>query len=187
MAAANSFRGGAMALALALVVVSVAGAARPENRRFFSYDPANDATRRAIGAVTFEFDQHLLSTHVLRIRSTEGAASAELKSAGESGLGAGGLDRATGGKPEARDLYEILAKDEGAEMIQALCPGATRAWLATERLRANRDLQVLVVGREAGAPAKLCQTLAFTYHGEWRLPPGPGVDPRTVPHPHFPY
>ena len=171
----------------AVLALAHAGLAEAENRRIFSYDPANEATRATAGPITFEFDQHILSTRVLRIRATEGQATAELKSVGEGQLGRGGLNAAAGGKPAGRDVYEILPKEEGAAMIQALCPGAQEAWLATDRLRANHDLEVLVIGRAKGAQARLCQTLEYTFHGEWRLPPGPGVDPRTVPHPHFPY
>ncbi len=171
----------------ATMLVLGAGGAHAANRRMFSYDPANEATRNLAGGLTFEFDQHLFSTHLLRIRATEGQATAELKGADEGRLGHGGLDAAAGGKPAERDLYEILPKEEGAVMIQALCPGAAQAWLAVDRLRANQDLRVLVISRAKDAPAKLCQTLDFTYHGEWRLPPGQSIDPRTVHQPHFPY
>ncbi len=176
-------------LAWAIVVFAIvqASLAHAENRRIFSYDPANPATRAAAGAITFEFDQHLFSTHVLRIRATEGQATAELKGVGEDRLGRGGLNAAAAGKPEGRDIYEIEPREDGAAMIQALCPGAQTAWLAMDRLRANQGLRVLALGRAKGGPTRLCQTLDFNFRGEWRLPPGPSIDPRTVPHPHFPY
>ncbi|MHB8530633.1 MAG: hypothetical protein ACYC8V_14130 [Caulobacteraceae bacterium] len=173
-----------LVMVLVFGTFSTAGA---ENRRIFSYDPADGPTRAAAGGLTFEFDQHLTSTRLLRVRATEGPATAELKRVGEGRLGPGGLNAAVGGKAAERDLYEIQPKEEGGAMIQALCPGAARAWLAADRLHANRDLTVLVVGAASGGPARLCRTLHFSFHGEWRLPPGPGVDPRTVRQPHFPY
>ena len=59
--------------------------------RIFSYEPTNDATRRTAGPLTFEFDQRLVFTKVLWVRSTEGRARADLKPANEGVLGRGGL------------------------------------------------------------------------------------------------
>jgi hypothetical protein len=177
---------GVVGAAVVLLLLQ-AGGAQAATRRMFSYDPANEATRNLAGGLTFEFDQHLFSTHVLRIRATEGQATAELKSVDQARLGHGGLDGVVEGKPAERDLYEILPKEEGGAMMAALCPGAQQVWLAVDRLRANRDMRVLVISRAKDAPARLCQTLDFTFRGEWRLPPGPGIDPRTVHQPTFPY
>ncbi len=176
----------ALSAVMALAAMGSITASAAE-RRIFSYDPADEATRTATGGLTFEFDQHLFSTHVLRVRATEGEATADLRSVAASTLGPGGVTAAVGQDPSEHDLYEVEPADQGEAMIQALCPGAKSAWLAFERLRANRDLHVLVIARSPDKPAKLCRSLAFTYRGEWRLPPGPGIDPRTIPTPRFPY
>jgi len=176
--------------ALSLVVAAVSMTAAPAfaaTRRFFSYDPDNAETRHVAGALTFEFDQHLLSTTVLRVRATEGEATADLKRANQSALGGGGLTALIGAAAPERDLYEVQPREEGAAMISALCPGARRAWMAFDRLKANHDMRVLVLADGPSGGARLCRTLAFAYHGEWRLPPGPPVDERRVEVPHFPY
>ena len=181
--------GVAKVLALAVAVATATGAppAWAAQRRFFSFDPADAATRAAAGALTFEFDQHLFSTHVIAIRATEGEATADLQHVGEGNLGPGGLDRAAGGHTDNRDLYRIKPDKDGGAMVSALCPGANEGWVALPRIRADRDLVMLVISRSAGAPAHLCHRFAFTFHGEWRLPPGPGVNPNSVLQPHFPY
>src|ERR1700722_2153798 len=86
---------GVVGAAVALLLLQ-AGGVQAANRRMFSYDPANEATRNLAGGLTFEFDQHLFSTHLLRIRATEGQATAELKGADEGRLGHGGLEPAGG-------------------------------------------------------------------------------------------
>ena len=101
--------------------------------RVFSYDPANDATRRVAGDLTFEFNQRLIFTTILRIRSTEGQASADLKPVDEHVLGRGGLSRLIGSHAQERDLYAVKADAEGTELIRAFCPGSTEAWLAFSR------------------------------------------------------
>lgn len=150
----------AQAIAAAGVALASAlsgGPAGAATRRMFSYDPADDATRHAAGALTFVFDQHLASTTAVSIKATEGQASAELR-------------RAPGG------LYAVSPINQGAELISALCPGSKSAWMAIPRLKANRDIQVQVLGDSpAGGQKHVCRTLAFTFHGEWRLPPGPSV------------
>ena len=151
---------------LALAAACQTGPARAATRRMFSYDPADDATRHAAGALTFVFDQHLLSTTPVSIKATEGQASAE-------------LSRAPGG------LYAVSPINQGAELIAALCPGSKRAWMAIPRLKANRDLQVQVLGDSpTGGSRHLCRTLAFTFHGEWRLPPGAAVVVQSQVHTH---
>jgi hypothetical protein len=156
----------------ALVAAAPAGAAV----RIFSYDPANDATRRIAGDLTFEFNQRLIFTTVLNIHSTEGEASADLKPADEHALGPGGLSRLIGPNAQERDLYEVAPKAEGAELIRAFCPGSHRAWLAFGRLIEGRPLRVQVIGdNPAGGPARLCHTFDFAYRGEWKLPGGNGV------------
>jgi len=178
----------ARVLLAAATVVALALPAHAAALRIFSYDPADNDTRHAAGAVTFEFNQHLVSTTVLRMLATEGQASADLKPAKEAALGRGGLSALIGtGAPE-RDLYEVQASADGPAMIAAFCPGARRAWMALGRLKANRDLRVFVLGEDApGATARLCRTLAFNFHGEWRLPPGARFDERQLERPKFPH
>ena len=146
--------------------------------RIFSYDPADALTRRVAGDLTFEFKQRLIFTTILRIRSTEGQASAELKPVDEGVLGRGGLSRLIGSNAQERDLYAVEPGADGPEMIRAFCPGSTRAWLAFGRLSSTRPLRVQVIGdNPKGGPARLCETLAFTFHGEWAARGAPTLPP----------
>ncbi len=156
--------------------------------RIFSYDPADQATRTIAGALTFEFDQRLMFTRVLRVHSTEGEASATLKPAAETVLGPGGLSRLIGEGGRERDLYEVSPTAEGEDLIHAFCPGSSRAWLAFGKLAYDRDLRVRVIGDSLdGGPAHLCQSLAFNFHGEWKVPAGQPVVDDDLPLPKFPY
>lgn len=166
--------------ALAALTLAVAGPATA-GVRIFSYDPANDVTRKVAGDLTFEFKQRLIFTTVLNIHSTEGQASADLRPADEHALGAGGLSRVIGVNAQERDLYEVEPSAEGAELIQAFCPGSRRAWMAFGRLLEGRPLRIRVVGDSpAGGPARLCHTFEFEFRGEWKLPGGPGVSPKDL-------
>jgi hypothetical protein len=155
--------------------------------RIFSYDAADDGTRHVAGDLTFQFDQRLIFTTILNIRSTEGRASADLKPADEHALGPGGLNRLIGGSAQERDLYEVKGDAEGDELVHAFCPGSRRAWLSFGRLVEGRPLRVQVIGDAAGGGAKLCHTLDFNFRGEWKLPSGPGVKPGDLKEPRFPY
>jgi hypothetical protein len=155
--------------------------------RIFSYDAANDGTRRVAGDLTFQFNQRLIFTTILNIRSTQGRASADLKPADEHALGAGGLNRLIGANAQERDLYEVKGGDQGADLVRAFCPGSSRAWLAFGRLVEGRPLRVQVIGDAPSGPAKLCHTLDFNYRGEWKLPSGLGVKPSELKEPRFPY
>ncbi|HUZ14117.1 MAG TPA: hypothetical protein VMU93_14870 [Caulobacteraceae bacterium] len=173
----------AAALALGLAGAAAAGV------RIYSYDPANALTRRTAGDLTFEFERRFIFTRVLSVRSTEGEATADLKPARETALGRGGLDGVIGRRARGRDLYEIEPAAEGADMIRAFCPGSARAWLAFGRIRQGHGLRVRVIGEAAGASrARLCATLDFTFHGEWRAAAaGQPVRPGDLLEPHFPY
>ena len=154
--------------------------------RLFSYDPADGKTRGVTGGLTFQFNQSMFGVKVTNVRATEAKATAELAPANPSSVGPGGL-AAVAGSPRG-DLYAVLPSDEGAALTSALCPGSRRAWMAIGKLKFNEDLQVFVIGdNSAGGPARLCQTLNFTFHGEWRLPPpAEPFDTRELDQPQFP-
>ena len=174
--------------AAAAAVLTLAAPAHGANVRIFSYDPANGDTRQAAGAVTFEFRQHLVFTTLLKVLATEGQASADLKPAKEEALGRGGLSALIGAGAPERDLYEVQGSNDGPELIAALCPGAKRAWMAVGRLKENRDLRVFVLGEgPAVGRAHLCRTLAFNFHGEWRLPSDGHFDARQLDRPRIPF
>lgn len=176
---------------LALVALFALAAPASAGVRVFSYDAGDDVTRHVAGDLTFQFNQRLMFTTVLNIRSTEGRASADLKPSDEHALGRGGLSRLIGGGAQERDLYEVKSDAEGAELIRAFCPGSTRAWLAFGRLLEGQPLRVQVIGdapKDAPAGgARLCHTLDFNYRGEWKVPSGQPVRPSDLKTPQFPY
>ena len=174
-------------LVLAIAALSGVGGGARAAVRMFSYDPADDATRDAAGALTFEFDQRLIFTRVLTVRSTQGEASALLKPASEGVLGRGGLSRLIGDSGRERDLYEVQPSAQGLDLIHAFCPGSTRAWMAFGRLAEGRDLRVRVLGDTPGGPTRLCRTFDFSFHGEWLIPGGQPVSSGDIPIPRAPY
>ncbi len=178
-------------LLLAAAVMLAAAPSANAGVRVFSYDAGDEVTRHVAGDLTFQFNQRLMFTTVLNIRSTEGRASADLKPADEHALGRGGLSRLIGAAAQERDLYEVKSDAEGAELIHAFCPGSTRAWLAFGRLLEGQPLRVRVIGdapKDApGGEARLCHTLAFNYRGEWKVPSGQPVRPDDLKTPQFPY
>ncbi|MEJ0065688.1 MAG: hypothetical protein WDM85_09800 [Caulobacteraceae bacterium] len=177
-----------LAFATATAVLLVAAQPASAAVRIFSYDSANDVTRRVAGDLTFQFNQRLIFTTVLNIRSTEGRASADLKPADEHALGGGGLSRLVGAGSQERDLYEVKADGEGVELIHAFCPGSSRAWLAFSRMVEAKPLRVQVIGDTPGGGAHLCHTLDFNYRGEWKLPTTtPPIRPGDLKEPRFPY
>jgi hypothetical protein len=177
-----------LALAAALLAAALAAAGPAAASRFFSYDPADDATRRVAGDLTFEFKQKFVWVQVLSVHSTEGEATAQLRPADEHVLGSGGLSGVIGSAAHERDLYEVQAGDQGAEMIHAFCPGSTRAWMAFGHVAEGAPLRVQVIGdAPGGGRARLCETLVFNYHGEWALPSGNHPTERELLVPRFPY
>lgn len=159
-----------------------AGGARADSVHLYSYDPADATTRQAAGPLTFTVKKGLFHTTVLNLRSTEATATAFVRRADEKALGRNARAAAAAGA-----LYEVEGVDDGAALISAFCPGASRAWMVFGPLRRNRDLTVLVVGApKAGGPAALCRTLTFSFHGEWVLPPGRAFDPRDLEHSRYP-
>ena len=152
----------------------------------YSYDPADTVTREAAGPLTFAFRRGLLHTTLINLRSTEAEASAPLKPAG-AGVAPGWERTLAQAGTTSRDLYEVESTDEGAALISAFCPGDHRAWMAFGPMKLNADLRIDVLGQAStDRPARLCRTLRFTFHGEWRLPPGRSIDPRDLEHPRFP-
>jgi hypothetical protein len=177
-----------MLAVLAMGAAMASATAAQASVHIFSYEPTNDATRRTAGPLTFEFDQRLVFTKVLWVRSTEGRARADLKPANEAVLGRGGLSAVIGADAHERDLYEVEPSAEGADMIHAFCPGSTRAWLAFGRLAQYRDLRIDVLGdAPAGGKARVCATLDFSWRGEWTVPAGQPVRQRDLKVPTFPY
>ena len=87
----------------------------------------------------------------------------------------------------AQWLYEFAPEQDGVALISAFCPGARRAWLAFGRVRRNADLRVQVLSDQANAGAvRLCRTLNFSFHGEWRLPGTSKYDDSLLPQPSIP-
>jgi hypothetical protein len=161
-----------LAIGVVLTSVLAAGAAAAATH-FYSYDPADAATKAAAGPLTFEIRKALLgSTRVLNLRSTVAAADADLKRARDGDLGPGGIAAVMGPGAAERQIYEIEPAAQGAALISALCPGAKRAWLAFSGFGFNEPLKIAVVGASP-APAKprLCRTLTYDFHGEWTAPP----------------
>lgn len=173
-----------------MICAATAAACAPAHAsslHIYSYDPADAATRHTAGALTFEFNRRLVFTTLLRVLATEGDAKAEVVPADEHVLGPGGLTALVGPRATERDLYEIQPQDEGGAMIAALCPRSRRAWMAFGRLRAFHDLKIFVVGDDPDThKARLCETLQYSFHGEWQVPSGTHIDPGIVEPPQFP-
>jgi len=165
-------------LALGLTLALVAGGARAGLRQF-SYDPADAATRAASGPVTLLFNQTLFGLKVLKLRSTEARATADLAPADPG--------RLPGEARGARGVYRVTGADDGAAFVAALCPGSKRAWLAFSAIKYGQGLEAAVFGDgEDGRSVRTCRRLAFTFRGEWRLPPGASPKLESDAPPDFP-
>jgi hypothetical protein len=179
-----------LSLRLALAVlapIAVAGATRAATMHLYSYDPADAAAKGAAGPVTLQVRQGLFHTTVLNLRSTVAQATADLIPADARALGSGGVAAVVPPGGDERDLYAVQKKDEGPELVSALCPGASRAWLAFGKVGMDRDLKIAVIGAASGKPAHLCHVLAYSFHGEWRAPAvGPVMNESDLPHGRFP-
>jgi hypothetical protein len=174
-------------LIVCAIVASLGAPAWCASMHMYSYDPANADTRHSAGALTFEFNRHLMFTTILRVMATEGDAKAEVRQASERDLGPGGLSALIGPHALERDLYEVQPQDEGTAMIAALCPQSHRAWMAFGHLKAYRNLRIYVLGDSSNAgSARLCKTLDYTFHGEWKGPSGPPINPGIIEPPQFP-
>jgi hypothetical protein len=148
----------------------------------YSYDASSPAARTlAPTGLSFEFNKPPLGSPVVtRIIQTGERGSAGLKPASDTALGPGGLKAALDREPAAGRLYEIEPEGDGSAFINAVCPGARRAWLVIGRLDRFKDLKVQAVGRDEGAAhARLCVTLELGFRNDWTLPQ------RTPPKPRF--
>jgi len=174
------------AFAVAALGVCAASAARA-GEHIYSYEALSPAARTlAPTGLSFRFEKGLLgAVRIRRIIQTGERGSAGVRPAAESALGAGGLKAALGGSRPVGELYEIEPQGDGRAFVQAICPGADRAWLVIGPIERFRDLTVQALGRPAGGPARHCVDLAFTFHSDWRLPPDrePPIaeSPRTGP------
>lgn len=139
----------------------------------YSYDSMTPITETMTeSGVTLILDKSLLHTRVLRLVETLNVGSADLKPASEGELGRGGLGALVGPELHEHDLYEILKKDDGRALSNALCPGSDKAWLAFGPIKQDRELKVRALGREAKTgKAWLCLTLDYAFHGVWAMPP----------------
>lgn len=138
-------------------------------RLIYSYDSTSPlAEQMTENGLTFVFDKGLMSTRVLKILETQDVGEADLNVASEHDLGASLHDLA-GDQAWGHQLYEIAAVDNGAALIQALCPGAVRGFLAIGPLKPDRALTVYALGRVQNR-TWLCETLDYGFHGAWALP-----------------
>jgi hypothetical protein len=157
----------------ALIALAPAGPAAAAEDRIFSYDAVNEAARTlAPGGLTFVFRKSTFGgTKVLKVLSTQDKGTAELKPADGTALGPGGVDGLVGHRVAEHDLYEIAHEGQGDPLIRATCPGSDRAWLAFGSLSQEKELIIHAFGRNARSQkVHLCATLAFSWHGEWKLP-----------------
>ena len=162
----------AVALLLGLLAAVPATAAA---LHIYSYDSATPITRKMTeGGLTFMFQKTLMGVRVVSLVETHDVGAADLKPAGESSLGSGGLRALLPPDAHERDLYEIVATaKDGKALTHGLCGrNADRGWLAFGRLKMGEDLRVQALGHDSvTGKTKLCATLDYSYHGEWALPP----------------
>jgi hypothetical protein len=160
--------------ALAAVVFAVLCAAPAlADEHIYTYEPVSPAAHRlAPTGLSFRFQRHLMGgARIQRIIQTGERGSAAVKPASEAALG-GGLKAILADAHGGGDLYEILPEGDGKPFVQAVCPGAERAWLLFGPLERFRDLTVRAIGKASGeAGAHLCVALDFTFHGELSVPP----------------
>jgi hypothetical protein len=160
-----------LAVVAGLSALAAAGPALA-GRAIYSYDSVTPVTvSMTESGITLVLDKSFASVRVKSVLETEDMGQADLKPASQGDLGPGGLPAVVGADAHERDLYEILPEHDGKALVGALCPGAARAWLAFGRIGLGRDLRVRAIGRDPGAgQARLCRTLDYAFHGEWRAP-----------------
>lgn len=176
-----------LAVAAAFCALGLGGAARADSIHLYSFDPADAETVKAAGPLTFTVRRSLFRSTLLDLRSTTAPATAYLKRVDPRVLGPGRMVGASGLSAGERALYEVDPRAEGAALIAAFCPGASRAWIAAGPLRFDRPFSLLVIGAAGAGAPRLCRTLAFNFHGEWRAPPAvPRIDPRDLERGRYP-
>jgi hypothetical protein len=156
----------AMLAALALAGPATAG------RAIYSYDSVTPVTvTMTENGITLILDKSFMNVRVLQLAETLDVGEADLRPASESALGAS-LSALIGPDAHEHDLYEVLPKGDGRALVAALCPGADRGWLAFGLVKLGRDLRIRALGRDpATGKARLCRTLDYAFHGEWKTPP----------------
>lgn len=166
------------ALILGVALVLAASSAHAALRQF-SYDPVDDVTRTASGPITLLINQGMFGVRVLKLRSTEAKATADLAPADPG--------RLPGEARGAHGVYRVTGADDGPAFTAALCPGSKQAWLAFSGVRYGEDLSAVVFGdAQDGRGVRACKKLAYAFHGEWRLPPGKPPKPEADAPPDFP-
>ena len=161
-----------IAASLAGLALAAASAARA-GRVIYSYDSVTPITRTMTDTgITLIMDKSPFGVRVLSLAETENVGEADLRPAPESALGRGGLSGLLGRDAHEHDLYEISPKGDGKALTRALCPGANKGWLAFGPIKSGLDLRIRALGHDpATGKAKLCLTLDYAFHGEWRTPP----------------
>src|SRR5262252_11050226 len=134
---------GAALAAFTALVLCAPRSARAEGH-IYSYDPVSPAARTlAPTGLSFEFERHLMGgARVFRIIQTGERGAADVKPAPE----VDGMKAVLASAKASGDLYEILPDGDGKAFVQAVCPGAERAWLLIGPLERFRDLTVQAVG-----------------------------------------
>ncbi len=158
-------------------------AAALADEHIYSYEPGSAATRTLTATgLSFQFEKRPLGgVSIKRIIQTGERGSADLRAGSERDLGPGGLPAALAGERALGKLYEITPEGDGKAFVGAVCPGAERAWLVIGPLERFKDLDVQVVGRDAGAAAaRHCVTLTFSFRNDWQLPQRTPTRPRPV-------
>jgi hypothetical protein len=156
---------------LATALLAAAPAAEAAVKRMVTYDSASPEAKRLTGAgLTFVFTKSMMRTRVLAVRATAVPVGVVPRPLNDGDTvrkldGLMGEDRGSGA------LYEIdPAAAEGKVMIQAFCPGSKEGWLAIGPFAHGRALRVHAFGADAAGEPRLCATMDFAWHGEWRMP-----------------
>jgi hypothetical protein len=141
-------------------------------RHIYSYDSANPATARMTETgLSFIFDKTLFGQVVRRVLETQDIGSADLRPVSDQVLGRGGIEAVVGPDARERDLYEITDRADGKALRGALCARADHVYLAFGRLKVGQDLRVRALGHDpATGKTRLCETLDYSFRGEWALP-----------------
>lgn len=156
----------------ALLALAAAAPAQAAEPRFYSYDPASEATRVLTGGVTLQVRPGLFGGGRLeRLFSTRGRGSARLDGGERGPLSDGRLrDLLPEGAGE-RGVYAVVNEGDGAALTRVLCPGAQQAWFVSHRAKPLKDLRIHVVGQTPDGALRLCASLDYAFRGEWAQPP----------------